>query len=496
MRNGFSTLLYFLLAFLPAYAQTYAITDFGAKADTGFLNTNAIQAAIDQCYGRGGGEVMIPAGTYYTGTVFLKSNVYLHLTAGAVLQGSYRPADYPEYDISSARKYGTITHNGLYVKYLKALVIAHDATNTGITGQGTIKGAGEGAAFQLGLNKDGKPINLLFIGCKDLLLRDIRVLNAAQVTISISGCERVRVDGLFVRSLVNWNCDGIDVDARDAAISNCIIDSEDDALCFKSEYLNKFCENISVTNCTIASICNGIKFGTGSRSGFRNVTIDNCVIKKGSFNGYRHFTMTPDVVFQPDSNSVNSGIVIAGVDGGIVENINISNIVMTDVLTPFMIRIGRRFVNPEGKPAVMRHIRIQNVIAESRSIMPSLIAGLQDSPVEDVQLSNIRITVPIGIAADSFKAFPSVIPEAEKSYPENRMFGTRLPGSGFYMRHAKGIVLQEVSIYYKEADARPAIYLDDVSGLKLKAVLIDDKKLKATAAMLVQKGSNGIEITE
>ena len=154
---------------------------------------------------------------------------------------------------------------------MKALVIADRAENMGIIGQGILKGAGEGQAFQLGLNKDGKPKNIFFIGCKDVVLKGIKIFNSAQITVSISGCERVNIDGIYLRSLVNWNCDGLDIDARDVTISNCIIDSEDDALCFKSEYLGKFCENITVTNCVLSSLCNGIKLGTGSRTGFRNI---------------------------------------------------------------------------------------------------------------------------------------------------------------------------------------------------------------------------------
>lgn len=478
------------------HSQTCNIKDFGAKTDSTFLNTKAIQSAIDKCHSNGGGEVIVPAGKFYTGTIFLKSNVYLHLSSGGVLQGSYNAADYPEHNISKAQKFGTITHNGLYVQTMRAIVIADNMHNIGIKGDGAIRGAGDGAAYQLGINVDGKPKNIFFIRCSDVLLKGISVLNAAQVTVSISGCERVNIDGIFIQSLTNWNCDGLDIDAKDVTVSNCKIDSEDDALCFKSEYLNKFCENITVTNCTISSICNGIKWGTGSRTGFRNFTVSNCVIKKGSFNGYRHFVMTPDVVYQPDSNSVNSGIVILGVDGGIVENINISNIVMTDVLTPIVIRIGRRFVNPDKRPSLLRHIRIQNIIAESRSIIPCVIAGLIDSPVEDVHLSNIRIMIPVSVALDSFKTFPTIIPENEKSYPENRMFGKKLPGSGFYIRHAKGLYFNEVSIIFKEKDERPAFYLDDVKGIRLRSVFINDEKLVKNPTMVNQKNSAMIEVMD
>jgi polygalacturonase len=483
------------LSSVQLLAQTCTITDFGAKADSTFLNTSAIQKAIDNCYGKGGGEVLVPAGNYVTGTLFLKSNVYLRLSSGATLQGSRNPGDYPAHPIASAKKFGTITHNGLYVETMKALIIADKAHHTGIRGEGTLKGAGEDKAFQLGLNTDGRPKNIFFIGCSDVSLTGISVFNSAQVTVSISGCERVFIDKLYIRSLVNWNCDGLDVDGKDVIISNCIIDSEDDALCFKSEYLDKFCENVTVTNCVLSSLCNGLKLGTGSRSGFRNITVTNCVIKKASFNGYRHWKMTPDIVHDPDRQSVNTGIVLLGVDGGLVENINISDIVMTDVLSPIFIRVGKRFLTPDKKPSVMRHINIQNVRAETRSIIPSIIAGLEESPVDDIRLANIRVSVPISVNADSLKTFPTSIREDLKGYPENRLtFGLKLPASAFYVRHAKGITLSDISVNYTQTDARPVVYVDDTHGIKLRNIVINGKKPDDSKVLMGQTSSERIDV--
>lgn len=480
-----------------SFAQTYNILDFGAKTDTTFLNTKVIQSAIDKCHSKGGGEVIVPAGTYYTGTLLLKSNVYLNLMAGAVLQGSYNPMDYPEYNILAAKKFGTITHNGLYLEYMKSLIIADNAQNIGIKGEGTLKGAGEGKAFQLGINKDGKPKNIFFIGCKDVILRGVKILNAAQICVSISACERVWIDGIYLKSLENWNCDGLDIDAKDVTVSNCIIDSEDDALCFKSEYLDKFCENITVTNCVLSSLCNGIKLGTSSRTGFRNITVNNCVIKKSSLNGYRHWVMSPQIVYQPDIQSVNTGIVILGVDGGIVENINFSNIVMTDVLSPFFIRVGKRFVNPDQKASVMRHIYIHHIRAESRSILPSIVAGLDESPIEDIKISDVHVSVPISVNTDSFKTYPAIVPENVKGYPENRMtFGLKVPANMFYIKNVKGLEMSDISVTFKEKDVRPNVYLDNVKGMKSRRVFVDDKKLLKNDTHFVEKNSERIEVMD
>ncbi len=492
------TLIVFFLGFAPgSFSQSLNIKDYGAVADGKTIATIAIQSAIDKCFNNGGGEVIVPAGTFYTGTIFLKSNVYLRLLPGSVLQGSNNPADYPEHNILRWKKFGTITHNGLYVDYMKAIVIADSAQYTGITGEGIIRGAGEEKVFQLGINKDGKPKNIFFIGCTNMVLKGISVFNSAQVTISISGCEKVTIDGIYVKSLVNWNCDGIDVDAKDVTISNCSIDSEDDALCFKSEYLGRFCENITVTNCVVSSLCNGIKLGTGSRTGFRNITVDNCVIKISPFNGYRHWEMPPAIVDKPEIQSVNCGIVILGVDGGLVENIRFSNIMMTDVLSPFFIKVNKRFLTPDGKPSVMRNISIQNITAHTRSILPSIIAGLDESKVEDVRISGIRISIPIAVSTDSLKTYPAIVPEDMKGYPENRLtFGLKIPASAFYIRHAKGIFLNDIMITYAETDARPALYIDDVEGIQVKAIRTDNKKLENKKSMIELKKTVGLEMMD
>jgi len=118
---------------------------------------SAIQYAIDKCVSAAGGEMQVPAGKFVTGALYLKSTVTLRLMSGAVLHGSTSPADYPDQDISSHEKFGTLTHNGVFVKVMQALIIADNAENVSIFGGGLIKSAGEAGTFQLGLNQDGKP---------------------------------------------------------------------------------------------------------------------------------------------------------------------------------------------------------------------------------------------------------------------------------------------------------------------------------------------------
>ena len=490
-----------LLLLTPALvlAQTRDIKELGAVGDGRTLNTQIIQRAIDDCATAGGGEVRVPAGIFLTGTLHLKSHITLRLLPGSVLQGSSDPQDYPDHDVSTHQRFSTITHDGAFVKVMKSLIIADRAKDVSIVGEGAIRGAGEAEAFQLGVNKEGKPGNLFFIGCENVRLRDIRVLNAAQLTIAFSGCDRVFVEGIYLQSMSNFNCDGLDVDAREVTIANCIIESEDDALCFKSEYLGRFCENITVTNCVVASICNGIKFGTGSRTGFRNVTVSNCVVRRPNEMAKLHpgqvARLPPEIASDKETPSVNSGISIESVDGGLAENLRISNIVMTDVLSPIYIRVGRRFLTPEGKPSVMRDVSIEHITAHCRSVIPSIIAGLSDSPARDIRLSDIRVTVPIGVPSAMLGDFPESPKEDEKGYPENRQtFGLRLPASAFYIRHAEQVSLRDVVVTCASDEARPPIQTDDLRGLKVRNFLFNGRPLETSDAIR-QIDSEDVEVS-
>lgn len=468
-----------LLSVHTAYPVSYNIMDYGAVPDGKTLNTTLIQKAIDECHHKGGGEVIVPSGTFYTGTIFMKSNVYLNLSAGAVIQGSYTPADYPEHNISSHKKFGTITHDGVYTQTMKSLIIGDNVHHTGIKGEGMVKGAGEGEAFQLGLNKNGRPRNIFFIGCTHILLKGIQIYNSAEITVSISGCERVFIEGVYIQSLVNWNNDGLNVDAKDVTIANCIINSEDDAICFKSEYADKYCENITVTNCVVTSICNGIKLGTGSRGGFKNISVNNCVVNRSKENGFRHWEMTPDIVHRPDLPSVNTGIVIMGVDGGVVENINFSDIIMRDVLSVFFVRVGKRFLTSDGKTSTMRNITLQNITAEGRSIIPSVIAGLEESPINNVTLSNIHITLPMAVDKETLKTFPTEVEENNKSYPENRItFGMKIPTAVFYVKSVKGLIMNSIYMNYPANETRPPLLFENMERMSLNGLFANGESIQ------------------
>jgi polygalacturonase len=126
-------LLFFLSILANVKAADFDITKYGAIGDGTTLNSQAIQKAIDACYKSGGGKVIIPAGKFLSGTIAIKDNVTLYLQKDAVLLGSIDLKDYQNLDPFT---------EGLGINVGWALLVAVDAKNIGIEGEGTIDGQG------------------------------------------------------------------------------------------------------------------------------------------------------------------------------------------------------------------------------------------------------------------------------------------------------------------------------------------------------------------
>jgi len=480
---------------LPGRAQTYGkpglrifdVREHGAVGDGKTLDTAAINRAITACNATGGGVVYLGPGSYLSGTVLLKSNVTLYLEAGATLLGSRSIADY-------ALQAGPPLKGDANQKHL---VVAVEAENVGVAGPGRIDG--QGPAFWVPSGRkvpppseswrdvatyDWKPLDrpsplLEFYRCKNLRLEEVHIENAAGWTVRPAECENVLIHGITIKNpVIGPNTDGLDVTCcRNVFISDCHIDTGDDAICFKSEspYGGEpgVSKNITVTNCVLTCCCNGLKFGTATRGRFENVTFSNSVI----YNEAVDFKAR-----------VISGLALEMVDGGALEGIVISNIRMQRVRTPIFIRRGIRHAAPDGGAGILRGVMIENVHATG-SILTSSVTGLPGFPVEDVTLSNIRIDSEEGGKSEWTDR---KVPEQAKSYPEARMFG-RLPAYGLYCRHVNGLRLRQIEVKAAAEETRPAVVCDDVNdveiaGLRGTAITGDRAtvKLVQTRQALVQ----------
>jgi len=412
-----------------AAEELYDIRDYGAKSGGKTLCTTSIQKAIDTCSQSGGGTVYLPPGTFLSGTIYFKTGVTLRLAAGCTLLGSKDLKEYPP-TVQAFRSY---TDN--YTD--KSLIYGEKIERIAITGEGTIDG--QGASFE-GPYKV-RPYMIRFIQCKNITVKDVTIKDSPMWVQHFLACDDVRITGITVRSLVNHNNDGIDIDScRRVVISDCNINSGDDAIVLKSTSA-RICRDVVINNCILSSRCNALKMGTESNGGFENIVITGCSIYDTRL----------------------AGIALEIVDGGIMDRVVVSNITMNKVGAPLFIRLGNRarmFKKDMKKPAigVMRNVTISNIEATGANQTGCAISGLPQAKIENITLSNVRLSFEGGgTKADAARE----IPEKPADYPEYSMFG-RLSAYGLYCRHVNGLKLLNVQLQLEKPDQRHGVVFEDV----------------------------------
>ncbi|MFP4053901.1 MAG: glycoside hydrolase family 28 protein [Phycisphaerae bacterium] len=436
------------------------IRDHGAVADDR-PQTEAIQRAIDTAAPTGG-RVTVPPGTWLTGTVWLRSGVELHLSRGAVLKGTNNPADYPAWDaiakgVATSRRVGP-----------RRMVGAVRAEDVAVTGMGVIDGDGGcGGQIKAKEGNEAHPQNLQFIHCSRVTVQGVALRFAGSWMQQYHACRQVRIAGVSVWNHGNRTNDGMDIDGcEDVRISDCDIDSHDDALVFKSTGPSP-CRNILVTHCRLRSNCHGIKFGTESVGGFQNIRVHGCVVSPSH---------EPDpMAGYPQGRPVITGCALECVDGGLMRNIQIDGLIVERVFAPVFVKLGNRLdrrldeeTPPEG---VIEDVSITNVLARQAGPIACSVTGYPGNPVRRVHLGNIRIEQRGGTSAEDILRD---VPEHSDGYPEVNMFtrktGKQLPAYGFYLRHVDEITLRDVAVRLAEPDAREPIVAEEVHGLHLDHV--------------------------
>lgn len=455
-----------------AQERVFNISEYGAKPGTKYLQTEHIQAAIDAANRNGGGKVLISKGAFVCGSIVLKSNVNLHLEEGAVLLGSLEPRDY------------TKLNHGM------SFILADNQQNLSITGSGEINGRGR----QVALNADSlhhagididpgyntrrmrpnkRPKLIEFAHCKGVNIQDVTFRNAANWVLSYEQCEDMTINNVTVDSDAYWNNDGMDItDCKNVRITNCNVNAADDGICLKSHTAGIMNENIYIGDCKVRSSASAIKFGTASKGGFKNVTIENIKV----YDTFR------------------SAIALESVDGGILEDITIENIEAVNTGNAVFIRLGHR--NVDGEVGSLKNISIKNVNVQVpfdrpdaaydlrgpelpffHNPFPASIAGIPGHYVENVTLENISVIYPGG--SNNGLAYKSIyfldnIPENASGYPEFHMFG-ELPAWGMFVRHVDGLKMKNISFRLEAPDFRSAFVMDDVKNLEIEGLELDSK---------------------
>lgn len=447
---GLLGLLALSAAALAAPPDRYVITDFGAVSG-GPVGTRAIQAAIDRCHEAGGGVVVVPPGRFVTGTLILRSHVRLEVDSGGLLLGSPDLKDYPVLPTPSYRSLKD--QNGF-----RCLIYAENQENIGLGGDGTIDG--QGASFKWGgSDMDSRPRLILFISCRDVRVENLRLRNSGMWMEHYLNCEDVQIRGLRVWNHANVNNDMLDLDGcRRVTVSDCIGDTEDDGLTIKSTGPAP-CQDVSISNCVISSYASAIKCGTESTGGFRNITISNITVKPSADLDQK----------SGNPHSGGSGISLETVDGGVMDGVAISNINIRGTLAPIFIRLGNRArkynpAAPAPPVASLGNIRISNLIARDVGGIGCSITGIPGHPVENIWLSGITIDLgQAGAAGDVSRDMP----ELEATYPSERMWGGRLPAYGFFVRHARNVHFEDVTVVPAPGEPRPALVSRNVEGLQV-----------------------------
>ena len=425
------------LAFLICAAGACLASDitFEFAADGEAPATAALQAAVDKVSASGGGTVRdVVAG------ICLKDNVALQLDEGAVLLGATNHLDYAGRPL--------------------AVVSATGAANVALVGKGTVDGRGWAAPV-----RDNAPHrwkDCLFFRCRNVRVEGVRLVDPASWTCHFRECDDVVARNVTIHGHANFNNDGFDIDSKNVLIEDCVVDSDDDAICLKSDSPDFVCENVEVRNCRLSSNCNFIKFGTASLGGFRNCNIHHCTLLASETSRLRKWIGLPGVT---DTCTGLAGIALEMVDGGVMENVHVHDIMMLHgVQTPILVRLARRRTHKSGAKSFLRDVLIENVTSKSSaSIIASSITGVPGLRPQDVTLRNLDLTVKGGGRAAHAAA---QVPEVEKCYPENRMFKMPLPAYGFYVRHADGVRFENVKLRWAGGDEeREAVVQDDCTGV-------------------------------
>lgn len=439
----------------------FDVRKYGAIGDGSTLNTTAIQKAIDACFVAGGGTVRIAGGEYVTGTIELKSGVMLEVAKGARLLGSTNLKDYPD-KVERFQSVMNVIH-----KYRISLIYAERAERVGICGEGEIYFRGEAKNFPgpetIGA-LEGRPFGIRMIECNNVVLKGITLRNSAAWMQSYIYCRDLIFDGITVFNHANHNNDALDPDGcKNVIVRNCFFSSHDDAMCLKSASA-KPCENILIENSTFYSTCNAFKLGTDTQGDYRNIIARKLVLG-GLPDASQSFRNRDDC---------STGITLATVDGGNIENILIQDIEINRSRCPIFLRIGnrgRRLNEKMEHPGYLKNVVIKNIKGTDNRLQGSLISGIKEYPVENVVIRNMDIET---VGGGTQKMATLEVPELEGGYPDAQDFRRNgLPAFGFYVRHAQNIYFKNIHITPKKAEERPLFRV----GKDVENLWVDSKEM-------------------
>lgn len=407
---------------------------YGAIGDGLRDDTAALQRAIDAV--PAGGTVYLAGGVFRTGSLRLRSDMTLWINYDAVLLGSPDDAAYTPLRKDEA---GTPFAGGLLTR---GLVTAAGASRLRIEGGGTIDGNGRTPAWGIE-GGTHRPALLALTRGRDVIVRNLHLRDAATWAIVPDEIDGLVVADVTIDSRIYANRDGIDVvDSHGVLIERVAVSTDDDAICFKS-YSAKGVDGAVVRLSTVGRSvrANGVKFGTGSVTAFRNVVVEDMLIKHVD----------------------KAALEVVAVDGSVVAHLAFRRITADGALRAIFVLLGRR-TGPTGTGATPRWVSglaFEGVVGDHLA-EPSVLSGQQLAGTEHklyhVLLSEVRQKVTGGV-----RRMPSEPEEYSGIYPESNLWSgpTTPPARGFYLRYVDGLTTRDNSVVTRADDVRPLMTVAD-----------------------------------
>ncbi len=368
-------------------ATTCNPRNFGAKGDGTTKDTAAIQSAIDACATKGGGTVLLTAGTYLSAPIVLKSNITLQLDKGSTLLGSPDHADYP-------------SKTEFRMPGLQSLVSATNAANVAITGEGTIDGNGESwwqmartirDAGVMG-NPHPRPRLIVFDHCKHVRVEGVTIQNSPMWQLVPYYSDDVLIRNVRILAPQHSpNTDAVDpFSSSNVRIDHLYADVGDDNIAIKSGAINspggdEPARDITISDCTFKH-GHGLSIGSEIAGGAHNIVAQR-IHFEGTDNGIR-------VKANRDRGNDVSDLVFRDIDMKDVRN----PIVISEYYPRILPAAGE--VKPEPITRLTPHfhnIEIENVTATGGE-MAGAIVGLPESRVSDVVLRNLTLSGKTGLS--------------------------------------------------------------------------------------------------
>jgi polygalacturonase len=357
-----------------AQGRVFNVRDHGATGDGKSLDTAAIQKALNACGDAGGGTVLLPAGTYLSRPLEIRTKTTLRIESGATLRATDDPADYKKDDDDP--------------KKFTPFLSGKDLEDVTIEGRGVIDGAGARWWVDAEADRQKKPgytrprPNMIALTrVTNLVVRDITLQNSPKFHLVPIECDGVTISSITILSPERSpNTDGIDPSmCRRVTITGCTIDCGDDNIAIKASKLAKgrefACDDIMVTDCTFKH-GHGMSIGSETVGGVRNVHVKNCTFENTD-NGIR---------IKSDRGR-----------GGRVENILYEDIKMTNVRGAilFSCYYPKVPLKDEPQPVTDTTPHFAGIVVRNLSGTSTqgagIIAGLPESPIEGVTLENVSI---------------------------------------------------------------------------------------------------------